>query len=63
MAVQIIDGIINSGAADKALLGMANGVDPAAAMPESAADPAMKSVLEAVFPGFPWHARRVEILI
>ena len=25
-------------------------------MPESAADPAMKSVLEAVFPGFPWHA-------
>jgi beta-galactosidase len=55
MAVQIIDGIINSSAADKTLLGMASGVDMAAAS-ESAVDPIIKSTMEAVFPGFPWHA-------
>ena len=32
MAVQIMDGMINSSAADKMFLGMANGVDMAAAM-------------------------------
>jgi beta-galactosidase len=56
IADQIVAGMLNTSTVDKMFLGMANGVDMAAAMSQGAADPAMKAAMEIFFHGYPWHA-------
>ncbi len=54
MAGLMMDGM--STMVDKMFLGMANGVDMAAAMSQGPADPNMKAMMAVMSPGFPWHA-------
>jgi beta-galactosidase len=54
MAAGMMDGM--STMVDKMFLGMANGVDMAAAMAQPTADPNAKAMMAVMSPGFPWHA-------
>ena len=56
MAEQIMGGMVNPGFIDKLFAGMANGVDVLAEMAKNASNSNMKSVMEVLFHGFPWHA-------
>ncbi|MEI9977068.1 MAG: glycoside hydrolase family 2 TIM barrel-domain containing protein [Ignavibacteriota bacterium] len=55
-AEKIMGAMVNSAMIDKMFTGMANGVDMTAAIAQSSADPAMKSVMAVMFHGYPWHA-------
>jgi len=52
---QMMGAMSNAAFVDQLFLGMANGVDPFAAMSQNA-DPAAKAAMEVFFHGYPWHA-------
>lgn len=55
MATQMMAGMMTTDVVDKMFLGMANGVDMTASMSQDV-DPAVKSAMAVMFPGYPWHA-------
>jgi beta-galactosidase len=56
MAEQIMGGMVNPAFIDNLFMGMANGVDVSAEMAKNSSDSTMKSVMQVLFHGFPWHA-------
>ena len=56
IANQIMGAMMNATMIDKMFLGMANGVDVMAEMAKAPSNPAMKTAMEVMFHGYPWHA-------
>lgn len=56
IASQVFGTVANPEAADKALLGMANGIDPATTLANDVKDPATKAEIALLFPNYPFHA-------